>query len=154
MDDDNYDDDLLDDDVEELEDTEDDKFDGPDDGDLSDEGDDSFMEDDDEGDDEDDEVAKAGARPRRRAPVRPGTIGGVARSRLDKPAYAEKAWQELSLQVVDGEEPVPYNIRDNYEKGSRVEHSKFGIGHVVEIVSPKKIEVLFQDGLRKLVQNR
>jgi|SRR5690554_5046617 len=115
-------------------------------------GDDSFMSDDD--DDEDAADAAPAPRPRRRPPSRPGTIGGVARSRLDKPEHALKAWEELSSHVDESIEPLPYTIRGNYEKDSRVDHPTFGIGHVVEISGPTKIEVLFQDSLRKLVQNR
>lgn len=114
--------------------------------------DDTFMDDDEEG--EDSSEAAAPARPRRRAPSRPGTIGGVARSRLDKPEHALKAWEELSAHIDEEIEPVPYSIRDSYEKEQRVDHPTFGIGHVVEISGPTKIEVLFQDALRKLVQNR
>ena len=115
-------------------------------------GDDSFMSDDD--DDEDAADAAPAPRPRRRPPSRPGTIGGVARSRLDKLEHALKAWEELSSHVDESIEPLPYTIRGNYEKDSRVDHPTFGIGHVVEISGPTKIEVLFQDSLRKLVQNR
>ena len=113
--------------------------------------DDSFMDDDEE---DDSSEAAAPPRPLRRPPTRPGTIGGVARSRLDKPEHALKAWEELSAHVNEEIEPIPYTIRDSYEKEQRVDHPTFGIGHVVEISGPTKIEVLFQDGLRKLVQNR
>lgn len=116
-------------------------------------GDDSFMSDG-EDEDSDEEEAAPAPRPRRRPPTRPGTIGGVARSRLDKPEHALKAWEELSLHIDEAVEPEPYTIRGNYEKDSRVEHPTFGVGHVVEISGPSKIEVLFQDCLRKLVQNR
>jgi len=144
------DDDLVDDELD------DEDIDEPGDDDLSDEGDDddAFLGDEDDEDEDVDEVDAPPRRPRRRAPVRPGTIGGVARSRLDKPEHAQKAWDELTAHVDKSIEPVPYSIRDNFEKGARVNHPKFGIGHVVEIISPQKIEVLFSDSLRKLVQNR
>lgn len=137
------------------EENEDEEIDEPGDDDLSDDGDDddTFLPDDD-GEEEPEEAEPPPRRPRRRAPVRPGTIGGVARSRLDKPEHAQKAWDELTAHIDPEDEPVPYSIRENFEKGSRVNHSKFGIGHVVEIVGPQKIEVLFSDCLRKLVQNR
>lgn len=145
------DDDVYDDDTAEEEESEDDYAEPGEEDEFSG-GDDSFMDGDE--DDEDASEAAAPPRPLRRPPSRPGTIGGVARSRLDKPEHALKAWEELSAHIDESIEPVPYKIGDSYEKDQRVDHPTFGIGHVVEISGPTKIEVLFQDGLRKLVQNR
>lgn len=138
------------------EDNDEEEIEEPGDDDLSDDADedDPFLADDDGTDDDDEEVEAPARRPRRRAPVRPGTIGGVARTRLDKPEHAQKAWDELSAHVDKDVEPVPYSIRETFEKDTRISHPKFGIGHVVEIVGPQKIEVLFPDCLRMMVQNR
>lgn len=139
------------------EDNEEEEIDEPGDDELSEDADgddDDFLADDDGSGDEEDEVEVPARRPRRRAPVRPGTIGGVARTRLDRPEHAQKAWDELTAHVDKEVEPVPYSIRETFEKGSRIDHPKFGIGHVVEIVGPQKIEVLFSDCLRMMVQNR
>lgn len=145
------DDDVYDDDPADEEEGDDDFAEPGDDDEFG--GDDAFLGDEDE-DGEDASETAAPARPRRRPPTRAGMIGGVARSRLDKPEHAAKAWEELSAHVDESIEPVPYTIRGSYTKDSRVLHPTFGVGHVIEIAGPTKIEVLFEDGLRKLVQNR
>lgn len=144
------DDDVYDDEPSEDEEEEDDEFGGPGDDDFG--ADEGFMSDGD--DDEDDSSESAAvARPRRRVSTRQATVGGVPRSKLEKAEHAAKAWAELSTKITD-DAPAPYSIRGNYAKDTRVDHPKFGVGFVIEVSGPTKIDVLFEDGLRKLVQNR
>lgn len=145
------DDDVYDDEPSEEEEEEDDEFGGPG-GDDDFGGDEGFIGDSDEEDEEASE-APAVARPRRRVSSRQSTVGGVPRSKLEKAEHAAKAWAELSTRAGD-EEPAPYSIRGDFPKDSRVDHPKFGVGFVIEVSGPSKIDVLFEDGLRKLVQNR
>lgn len=47
-----------------------------------------------------------------------------------------------------------YSIKGLYEKGELIEHSIFGIGYVVAQKDAAKIEVLFSEGSKMLVQGR
>lgn len=80
-------------------------------------------------------------------------IEGVAKAKLDKPEFAKEVFAKLSAKFPDAK-PKKYELRASFLKHELVDHSKFGMGFVVEVLSPNKVEVIFKDGLRKLVQNR
>lgn len=66
----------------------------------------------------------------------------------DKPTEPEKTWEES----VDGKAETdftPYNLGERFNKGQLVLHSKFGKGVVVD-VEPARVEILFQEGKKKL----
>ena len=58
------------------------------------------------------------------------------------------AWKRLTA---DASEVTPYSIRLKLSEGDVVKHSKFGTGVVVDMTDSTKAEVLFEDGLRRLV---
>ena len=65
-----------------------------------------------------------------------------------KPSEPEKTWDEQ----VDGkpdEAFVPYSMNERYTKGQLILHTKFGKG-VVTDVEASRIEILFQEGKKKL----
>ena len=65
-----------------------------------------------------------------------------------KPAEPEKSWEEH----VDGKPDdafVPYLLSERFAKGQLVVHTKFGKGVVVD-ADPARVEILFQDGKKKL----
>ena len=49
--------------------------------------------------------------------------------------------------------PVDYNISNSYAKGTLLQHSNWGEGVVFKVFDDK-IEVVFRDSIRTLVQNR
>ncbi len=61
----------------------------------------------------------------------------------------KEAWARLTS--VKGEEQKSYTIRLKLTEGDVIKHSKFGLGVVVEMTDSTKAEVLFEDGLRRLV---
>ena len=65
-----------------------------------------------------------------------------------KPADPVKTWAEQVEGKTD-ESFVPYAFTSRFEKGALLLHSKFGKGVVVG-VEPQRIEVLFEEGLKKL----
>lgn len=68
---------------------------------------------------------------------------------MASPENLLSAWKRLT-SVEDGE-IKPYSIRLKLSEGDVIRHTKFGIGIVVEMTDSTKAEVLFEDGLRRLV---
>ena len=46
--------------------------------------------------------------------------------------------------------PLPYDRTLTYRAGQSMTHQMFGIGEVTRLIDPGKMEVLFQDRLRRL----
>src|SRR5579862_9818345 len=65
-----------------------------------------------------------------------------------KPAEPEKSWDEHMADKTD-DQFVPYALSSKYTKGTLILHSKFGKG-VVTSVEATNVQVLFQDGTKKL----
>ncbi len=47
-----------------------------------------------------------------------------------------------------------YSIKGNFEKDEIIDHPTFGIGMVLSVIQINKIEILFKDGPKLLIQNR
>lgn len=47
--------------------------------------------------------------------------------------------------------PSPYDRTQTYRAGQSMTHEMFGVGEVTRVIEPKKMEVLFQDRLRRLI---
>ena len=45
----------------------------------------------------------------------------------------------------------PYDRTRTYRAGQTMEHQTFGIGEVTKLIEPQKIDVLFEDKLRRLI---
>jgi hypothetical protein len=65
-----------------------------------------------------------------------------------KPKEAEKSWEE-HIEGKPDEGFIPYNLSERYAKGQLILHTKFGKGVVVE-ADAQRVEILFQDGKKKL----
>ncbi len=111
--------------------------------------------DDAETDDEEQDIIKAPTRTRtrRRTAARGPTIEGIPKAKLEKPEMAKEAWDKLASRFADAE-IVDYTVTVTLTENDVVRHPKFGIGFVVEIPGARKAEILFDDGLRKLVFGR
>ncbi len=57
------------------------------------------------------------------------------------------------MEKLAGEAPISYSLTGSFESGILLEHKKFGIGYIQDVVSDTKITVLFQEGVKTLVQN-
>ncbi|MGD0678576.1 MAG: hypothetical protein ABSC94_24480 [Polyangiaceae bacterium] len=64
-----------------------------------------------------------------------------------KPADPEPTWAEVDAKPDNSF--VPFALSSRYVKGDLIRHPKFGKGLVLG-VEPTRIEVLFQDGKKKL----
>lgn len=78
--------------------------------------------------------------------------GIIDDAELSEPEGQKKAWNKLN-ETIGVAHARPYDIKAEFTENDVIEHPRFGIGFVVELVSPKKVEVLFEDGLRKLACN-
>lgn len=65
-----------------------------------------------------------------------------------KPAAPEKTWDQ-AMEGQPDEAFVAYAMTSRYTKGQLVTHPKFGKG-VVTDAEPTRVEILFQDGKKKL----
>ncbi len=65
----------------------------------------------------------------------------------------QRKWSRV-LSKVDSEHPTEYSMGSTYNANDVIEHSKFGVGVVIEVVDPYKVAVVFEQGQKTLVQNR
>lgn len=66
----------------------------------------------------------------------------------EKPPEPEKSWEE----EVNGKPEdafARYVLSERFAKGQLIQHTKFGRGIVVD-ADPARVEILFQDGKKKL----
>ena len=50
-----------------------------------------------------------------------------------------------------GKTPAPYDRTLTYHAGQSMTHMMYGVGEVTGLIEPQKIDVLFQDRLRRLI---
>ncbi|MDB4943017.1 MAG: hypothetical protein JWP97_2551 [Labilithrix sp.] len=65
-----------------------------------------------------------------------------------KPVIPEKTWEEATADQPD-DAFTAYSSQTVFTKGQLISHPKFGKGFVTEVESAR-IEILFQDGKKKL----
>jgi len=71
------------------------------------------------------------------------------RERRDPAAEAAAEWESL-LAGVDPERALPYDMNGVYRVKSLVAHPTFGLGVVMQLIQPNKMELLFRDGRKRL----
>ena len=84
---------------------------------------------------------------------KPLVCGLVDADKLNNARGREKAWQKLA-PVIDDANPITYSPRATINIGDVITHPRFGVGVVVNLESPQKAAVLFEDDLRRLVCNK
>ncbi len=84
-------------------------------------------------------------KPLKKTAKKASTTKTKKRPRRDK-------WTRL-LDNADSEEAISYTMDKIYELATPINHKTFGLGVVKNIIDVQKIEVLFQDGAKILVQN-
>ncbi len=61
-------------------------------------------------------------------------------------------WRQLLLDASREGVPV-YKISDNYREGALLLHPVFGIGVVTKLISPRKMEVIFESSKKLMAMN-
>ncbi len=70
-----------------------------------------------------------------------------------KVSKESRKWSRV-LAKLDSDNPIEYSMAASYSEQDVIHHSTFGVGVVVKVIDPERMDVIFQDGLKKLVQNR
>src|SRR5688500_5773460 len=78
----------------------------------------------------------------------PEPVAAKKRALLKKPG-----WEDFFAKK-KVHDPKPYEFREHYRENAIVNHPKFGVGFVSEVVSDSKVEITFKDARRILVHNR
>lgn len=71
---------------------------------------------------------------------------GISRPKTDED------WRQLLMEASRGGVPV-YQISDNYREGDLIIHPDFGLGVVSKVISPKKMEVIFESSKKLMAQS-
>jgi hypothetical protein len=79
-------------------------------------------------------------------------------SRVDCPKCGTrstfKSGAGLNLEHAAAKAGAPYDRTHTYRKGQTLTHPTYGIGEVTAIIEPQKIDVLFNDRMRRLIHAR
>ena len=71
---------------------------------------------------------------------------GVSRPKTDDD------WRQLLLEASKDSVPT-YQISDGYGEGALIIHPQFGFGVVSKVISPRKIEVIFENNKKLMAMN-
>ena len=78
-----------------------------------------------------------------------GQISRVSCSKCETVSTFQLASRTLPRPATKA--PSPYDRTQTYRTGQSMTHEMFGIGEVTRLIEPRKMEVLFQDRLRRLI---
>lgn len=67
-----------------------------------------------------------------------------------KNAKAQSEYDEM-MAGVDPKTAIPYNMQASFGLEDVIDHPVFGLGKVVEIITPNKIRVRFPEGEKVLI---
>ncbi|MFQ5589196.1 MAG: hypothetical protein ACE5F7_10185 [Nitrospiria bacterium] len=70
---------------------------------------------------------------------------------------SKKSEYEILLSQVEGDDfsgAKKYSLKGNFKENQMVDHATFGIGFILSVIERNKVEILFKDGPKRLVQNR
>lgn len=73
----------------------------------------------------------------------------VARRTVNPKIAEQKEWEKLS-PTFEGKPAAPYSMTAAFKVGTIMKHPTFGLGLVQKSLGSSKIEVLFEDGLKKM----
>ena len=73
----------------------------------------------------------------------------VAKKPIAPKATDQKDWQEMKAKI-EGAQAADYSMDSSFKVNTVVRHPVFGLGLVEKVIGQRKIEVLFEDGRKKL----
>jgi hypothetical protein len=78
-------------------------------------------------------------------------IPSVLYKGVSKPKTDED-WRQLLMEANRGGVPE-YSLSDGYKEGDLIVHNRFGLGVISKVVSPQKIEVIFESSKKLMAMN-
>ncbi len=69
-------------------------------------------------------------------------------------AAKRRSQYEDAMEGRDLSKPIPYKLSKKFNEEDVIKHKSFGIGLVTRLISEKKMEVLFEESTKLLVQGR
>ncbi|RAL20583.1 hypothetical protein DL240_16225 [Lujinxingia litoralis] len=78
--------------------------------------------------------------------------GIISHAELSDPEGQARAWKKLS-DTFGSAHARAYSIATELTENDVIDHPRFGVGFVVQLLTPTKVEVIFEDGLKKLAHN-
>lgn len=73
----------------------------------------------------------------------------AARRTVDPKIAERKEWESLQPSL-EGKKAIEYTMKTAFKVGSVMKHPVFGLGFVQNSLGPGKVEVLFEDGKKKM----
>jgi len=70
---------------------------------------------------------------------------------MKKKTAKEQAEYDALMADVDPAGAIAYNMNASFGEGDVIDHAAFGLGKVVEVITPDKIRVRFREGEKILV---
>jgi hypothetical protein len=76
-------------------------------------------------------------------------VAAPRKPKTDPEAAARAEWEELR-PAMDTAQAIPYDMNRPFRLKNLLSHPNFGLGIVQLVIAPNKIDVLFQDGKKRL----
>ena len=84
--------------------------------------------------------------------ARPTTTGKTSR-KPDPASLERERWVSMS-QKRQNENTRAYAMTETFTAQELLNHPLFGLGEVLTVIAPDKMDVLFQDGIKRLLHNK
>jgi hypothetical protein len=98
--------------------------------------------------DSEQEYEKVASKPRPRKPAE-AKVAKPSRSRVDPVIAEQKDWVLLRPNM-NVDKAIAYDMDGSYHAKNLLKHSAFGLGLVMRVAGPHKMEVLFESGKKLL----
>ena len=83
-------------------------------------------------------------------------LSGAAAKKREQTVNSRKSSHRNEYDMLMSNEKAPtatYNMKGKFEKNTKLQHPKFGMGFIKDVINDK-IEVVFEDEVRSLIHNR
>lgn len=75
--------------------------------------------------------------------------GRKKKKKQEEPPQTDQEWLR-QMEGKNGTQALTYSMQNSYSVQDLIDHPKFGVGVVQRLIDPNKMDVIFQDGLKRL----